>query len=309
MHTGRGDDKVADARQTRERVDIAAHGHAQPGDLRDAAGNEGGAGIVPVAQAGGDAHAQRDDVLHGTAELHALDVLVGVDAHDAVGEHLLHELCRLHVRAGRDDGGGQVDGHLFGVGGAGQRHQVHLLRAALPAQLIGQNLRHGVQGVRLDALGHIHDDLPLGHIGPGLGSRGAHEDRRHRKQQDVLVPAHFLHALGKAQLLRDLHSGQIGVHTGARQSVDLLFDGRPDQHIVPAHAQHPCQSHAPGARTQDTDFPFRHVQILRICRAAFVAGLLCAAVGGSSGLIVHETACNVNSLPDCTKLARVSPRF
>ncbi len=31
--------------------------------------------------------------------------------------------------------------------------------------------------------------------------------------------------------------------------------------------------------------------------------------GGLSVSIVHETPANVNSLPDCTKLARVSPRF
>lgn len=137
MHTGGGHDEVADTGQTCERVDIAAHRHAQTGDLGDAAGDEGGAGIIAVAEAGGDADAQRDDVLHGAAQLYTLDVLIGVDAHDIVGEDLLHIGSGLHILAGRHDGGGQVDGHFLGVGGAGQGHKAHALRAALLAQLIG----------------------------------------------------------------------------------------------------------------------------------------------------------------------------
>ena len=113
VHTGSRHDEVADAGQTCEGVDIAAHRHAQTGDLGDAAGDEGSAGIIAVAEAGGDADAQRDDVLHGAAQLYTLDVLVGVDAHDIVGEDLLHIGSGLHILAGRHDGGGQVDGHFL----------------------------------------------------------------------------------------------------------------------------------------------------------------------------------------------------
>ena len=240
------------------KVWMLAHRHAQTGDLGDAPGDEGGAGVVAVAEAGGDADAQRDDVLHSAAQLHALDVVIGVDAHDVVGKDLLHEGRSLGVLAGRHDGGGQVDGHLLCVGGAGQGHKADVLRAALPAQLIGKDLRHGVQRVRLDALCHVHDDLAVGHIGPGLCCRGADEDRRHREQQDVLVLADLLDALGEPQLLRDLHLRQVGVDAGRRKVIDLLLDGRPDQHIVPAHRQHPCKGHAPSSSAQNTN-TFHHV--------------------------------------------------
>ena len=258
MHTGGGHDEVADAGQTCESVDIAAHRHAQTGDLGDAAGDEGSAGIIAVAEAGGDADAQRDDVLHGTAQLYTLDVLVGVDAHAIVGEDLLHIGSSLHILAGRHDGGGQVDGHFLGVGGAGQGHKTHALRAALLAQLIGQDFGHGVQGVGLDALCHVHDDLAVGHIGPGLCRRGADEHRRHCEQQDVLVFADFLDVLGEPQLVGDLHLRQVGVLAGGGKAVDLLLDGRPHQHIIPAHSQHPCKGHAPGASAQNTN-TFHHV--------------------------------------------------
>ena len=263
VHTGGGDDEVADAGQPGKGVDVAAHGYAQAGDLRNAAGDEGGAGVIAVAKAGGDAHAQSDDVLHGTAELHALDVRVGVDPHTGAGKGLLHQLCGLRVRAGGDDGGGQVDGHLLGVGGAGEGHQAEVFRAARLAQLVGQHFRHGQQGIGLYALGHVHEDLPVREIGPGLGGGAAHKHRRHRKQYDVLARAHLFDALGKAQLLRDGHAGQVLVHPGGEKGVDLFGQCRPHRHLVAADAEHPCQRHAPGACAQYADGSFCHSSILR----------------------------------------------
>ena len=144
VHTGGGDDQIADAGQTRKGLHIAAHGHAQPGDLGNAAGDQGGTGVVAVAKAGGDANAQRDDVLHGAAQFHALDISVGVHAHTGVAEHLLHHLGSLQIRASGNDGGGQIQRHLLGVGGAAERHQTHRPGAVLVAQLVGKDLGHGI---------------------------------------------------------------------------------------------------------------------------------------------------------------------
>ena len=144
VHTGGGDDQIADTGQTRKGLDIAAHGHAQPGDLGNAAGDQSGAGVIAVAKAGGDADTQRDDVLHSTAQFHALDISVGVHAHTGVAEHLLHYLGSLQIRAGGNDGGGQIQRHLLGVGGAAERHQTHRTGAVLVAQLIGKDLGHGI---------------------------------------------------------------------------------------------------------------------------------------------------------------------
>ena len=49
------------------------------------------------------------------------------------------------------------------------------------AMVVRDELSIGViisQGVGLDALCHVHDDLAVGHIGPGLCRRGADEHRR-----------------------------------------------------------------------------------------------------------------------------------
>ena len=144
VHTGGGNDQVADTGQTRKGLDIAAHGHAQPGDLGNAAGDQGGAGVIAVAKAGGDANAQRDDVLHSTAQFHTLDISVGVHAHTGIAEHLLHHLGSFQIRAGGNDGSGQIQRHLLGVGGAAERHQTHRTGAVLVAQLVGKDLGHGI---------------------------------------------------------------------------------------------------------------------------------------------------------------------
>ena len=144
MHTGRRHDQVADTGQTRKGVDVAAHGHAQPGDLGNAAGDEGCAGVVAVAKAGGDANTQRNHILQRAAQLHALDVGVGVHTHTGVAEHILHILGSGFIRAGRNDGGGHVQRHLLRMGRAGKGHQLCVFGATLFVQLVGNDLSHGI---------------------------------------------------------------------------------------------------------------------------------------------------------------------
>ena len=48
------------------------------------------------------------------------------------------------IRAGRNDGGGHVQRHLFGMGGAGECYQLYPLGAALTVQFIGDDLSHGI---------------------------------------------------------------------------------------------------------------------------------------------------------------------
>ena len=92
---------------------------------------------------------------------------------------------------------------------------------------------------------------------------------------------HFLYAFGKTQLLRDDHPRQIGVHPGGGKVVHLGLNGRPHLHIVAADGQHPCQSHAPGACTQNTNTKLFHVCILRVCtgQGASPCRWICAAPG------------------------------
>ena len=71
---GAGEDQIADAGEAGERFAAAAAGYGEAGDLGDAAGDEGGGGVVAEADAGGDAGGDGDDVFEGSAELDADDV-------------------------------------------------------------------------------------------------------------------------------------------------------------------------------------------------------------------------------------------
>ena len=62
MHGGTGDDQVTHAGQSRKGFSAAAQGHAQAGDLRQAAGHQGGLGIVAEAHAVTDPGTEGDDV-------------------------------------------------------------------------------------------------------------------------------------------------------------------------------------------------------------------------------------------------------
>ena len=134
--------------------------------------------------------------------------------------------------AGRDNGCGKILGNLFRMGGAGQGHQFH--RGIL--QFVSDDLRHGKQRIRLDALRYIHNDLVILNIGCRLPGSTADKGRGHCKQQNLLSPAHLLHIFCKQDFIRDHHARQIGMPAGGGKFVDLPFQCRPYRHLVAAQA-------------------------------------------------------------------------
>ena len=68
------------ARQTHEGLGSGAEGHAQPGHLGQAAGDEGSAGVQAQFQAVAQAGGNGQHVFDGTAYLHANDVVACIDA-------------------------------------------------------------------------------------------------------------------------------------------------------------------------------------------------------------------------------------
>ena len=258
VHTGTGHDQVPHAGQSREGFGLTAHGNAQAGQLRVAAGDEGGLGVVAVAQAHGNAHRQRNDVFDRAAQLNASTVGGGIHPEGGCGENLLHPPGRSRIGAARHNDGGQVTGHLLGVGGTGERHHTAVVPAARPGKLLLDDLGHGHQGLFLHALGHIHDNLAVGNMGCSLLGRGSHKNRGHRKEQNVPVAADFLDIGGKVHPLRQNHARKVGVGVGGAQGYQLLRQSAPHGHIAAVHGQQTGQRGAPGAGTQNTDFQIDH---------------------------------------------------
>ena len=73
------------------------------------------------------------------------------------------------------------------MGGAGQCHDTRL--AAGFGKLILNDLAHRQQGLVLNALGHIHNQLTIGNVRRSLFGGGAHKGGRHSKQQDIAASA------------------------------------------------------------------------------------------------------------------------
>src|SRR5206468_6944771 len=73
-------DEVAEPRQAGDRQGVRALGEPVTRDLREAARDETGFGVLAVAHAVDRARAERDDVLERSAQLDPDDVLVRVDA-------------------------------------------------------------------------------------------------------------------------------------------------------------------------------------------------------------------------------------
>ena len=77
---GAGEDEVAESGESGHGFGAASAGDDEAGHFGEAAGDEGGDGVVAEAEAVADSGGDGDDVLQGSAEFDADDVAVGVDA-------------------------------------------------------------------------------------------------------------------------------------------------------------------------------------------------------------------------------------
>ena len=246
METGTGNDQITDARQTIKSLRLTAHQLTQSRHFLHPASDQRRCCIITVAQAPGNTCAQSNDIFKCAADFYAMNIRIRIHTKLRIHKNLLHILSHLKIRAGRNDGGGQIDGHLLRMGRTGQRHQLHLLQTSFFIQLIPDNLRHSIQCAGLDTLGHIHDHLTVLHIFRRLLRGGTNKYRRHRKQQDILVRADLLNLLCIFHLFGNHHIFQLRMHTCSTQLIDLLGKGRPNLHLMSHIAKHSGQRHTPG---------------------------------------------------------------
>ncbi len=78
--SGAGEDEVADAGEAGESLAAASAGYGEAGHLGDAAGDEGGGGVVAEVEAVDYAGGEGDDILEGAAEFDSGDVIIGIEA-------------------------------------------------------------------------------------------------------------------------------------------------------------------------------------------------------------------------------------
>ena len=248
VHGGAGDDQIPHAGKAAEGPPGTAQLLAQVGQLRHGPGHQQRLGVVLETQTRADAAAQGHYVLQRRRQLHAHDVVAGVDAEIVVHERVLDEPSRRPVRAGGNASRGHPDAHLFRVGGAGQGHH--------PAEVMGlllDHLAHAQIGVPLNALGDGHQDgLPFQvgrHLPGGLpdGEGGCRADHQVRPLQTGEVT-------GDLQRLRQDHTLEQGIFPGLLHLRRLGRVMGPEPGIVSVVAEDLAQGRAPAAAAHDHSF-------------------------------------------------------
>ena len=120
---GAGEHQVADAGEAGEGFAAATAGDGEAGDFGNAAGDEGGGGVVAEADSGSDSGGDGDDVFERAAEFDADDIGGGVEAEGLRGELVLDAGGDGGIGEGDGDGGGLALGDFKGEAGAAERRR------------------------------------------------------------------------------------------------------------------------------------------------------------------------------------------
>lgn len=205
-----GGGQVARAGDAEEGLGPGAHGGAEPGDLGQSPGEEGGFGVVPGAEAVDDAGGDGDDILGGAGQFHAEQVGVGVHPHPAGGEQALDLLGKAGVVGGGHHGRGQAAGQFRRDGRAGQAAEGAGAGVGVVAEDIGHDLGGAQDGGGFQALGDGKDPGVGGHMGAQAGPGLAHELDRDGGHDQVGVPEGLLVGDGDPDGVGQFESGQAG---------------------------------------------------------------------------------------------------
>lgn len=160
--------EVSDAGDAEEGFLLGAHGQSEPGDLSQAAGEQGAFGVVAGLEAVEDACGQGDDVLGGPGQFDAQEVGVGVDTEPVGGEEFLDFVRGVFVFACGADGGGQAASQLVGNrrtgdGGQGAAFGQGTVWCGV-VEDVGDDLGGAEECGIFDALGHGNDGDAWGEV-------------------------------------------------------------------------------------------------------------------------------------------------
>ena len=250
MHGGAGHDQVAHTGKAGEGALCAAQRPAQPRHFQHGACQQQRLGVVAVAHAVADTAAQRHHVLHGAADFHAHDIGTGVHTEATAHEGVLYGFGGGFVPAGGDAAGGEGDGHLLRVGGAGKGDN-----GEIGAHFLFDQLRHPQVRTFFNALGDGHQNSAgpeMGRRGPGGFAYGEGGRRQHR--QIGAVQAGKIRGNGNA--LGQLTLRQERIDTGLGHLERLFPVAAPKRYPVSVIAQQQGQSRAPAAAAQYRDVHF-----------------------------------------------------
>ena len=228
---------------------MAAHLHAKPGNLLDAAGDQRRLCVVPTAKAVGNARRQRHHIFQGRPKLNAKHIRTGIDAEYLAHEDVLDILRRFLPVGARHDGGGHPLSHLLRMGRAGKDGHLCL------GNLFFDNLGKGEKGLFLNTLRHIYDDLPVMHQTFQL-LRGAAGKRRGYRKHKKIHPFHRFGKLrGENRIRRKDHTRELILLLMIPfQHLDFRLQRRPHRHMMSIICKKPGQRRSPASRSDHSYF-------------------------------------------------------
>ena len=254
---GRSQHQIAQAGQAHEGLGARAQRHAQTRHLGQATCDQGCARVQPQLQAVAKTRGNGQHILDGSADFHAHDVVIGIDAHGLTVKGRHQQLAHALMGAGCHQSRRLLARHLGREAGAAERTALQLRR-----HLLADFVRHqpiaagrGIGGHGLEALAQPdHGPAAILELAQPLAQR-----RHGRAQHNQIGIRHMVHhiAADHRERIRKADAGQIaavgalGLHELRLRRIPcpeadaalLRMGGRADGH-----------GRTPGASADDKNF-------------------------------------------------------
>jgi len=185
---------------------VCPQGSAEPGDLRQPAGHQGGLGVVAKTQAVGNACAQGDNVFQGPAQFHPDQVGVGVNPEVIAHEEVLDVFGRIHVTGRGNNRRGHVQTHLLGVARSGEDR---VATGEIVSGFAGKNLGQAAHGLFFNPLGGVDVLHFFVQIRQRRTQRLAKSMGRHPEQNGLRPGNGFFEVGGGPHVFRNPDPGQV----------------------------------------------------------------------------------------------------
>ena len=182
-------DKIAHSGKPGERHRIRAQCRTQPGDFDDAPIEQCRLCVVPESDAVADSRGYCDDVLEGSPEFHADQIVIRIDPERGTHEDLLDPARRFRIlRSGHHDGRDALS-DFFRVAGARKAdHTVQRNAGHGPRDQLGHSEKRPV----LDALAAAHEYRRTQVQARQPFAHGANHVRGQDDEKKRLIACHFL---------------------------------------------------------------------------------------------------------------------
>ena len=244
VHRGTGHNQVTHTGKSAKGAPGTAQLLSQAGQLRHGPGHQQRLGVILKPQACADAAAEGHHIFHRRRQLHAHDVITGVDSEVIVHKGILDKSRSRAVWTGRHAARGHLDSHFFCMRRPRKRYYLTDIMG-----LLTQNFTHAQVCVPLNALGDRDQDALRPEIGGDLPPSLPHSKGRCRAYHHVRL-LQTVEVAGDLQFFRQSHAFEQRVLPLRRHLCRLVGMMRPQPGLMPVVPKNHAQCRTPAAAAQ-----------------------------------------------------------